>query len=58
MDEKSSINFIDLTILKIDNKHFAVCCEPTDRDITIHNCSLQLYQQKMQQLYDSLINLT
>lgn len=48
MEQNNSINFLDLTISKINNKHdFSIFHKPSHTDITIHNSSVHPYSHKL-----------
>ena len=50
------INFLDLTLKKINNRHqFSIYHKPSHTDITIHSSSCHSYQYKMA-AYNSMIH--
>lgn len=56
LEENNSLNFLDLTLTKDNNKHiFSIFHKPSQTDITIHNTSFHPYQQKML-AYSSMIH--
>lgn len=56
LEQESSINFLDLTISRINNKHeFSIFHKPSHTDITIHNTSTHPYSHKIS-AYNSFIH--
>jgi hypothetical protein len=52
----NAINFLDLTISKVNNSHdFSIFHKPSHTDITIHNTSTHPYQHKLA-AYNSMIH--
>lgn len=55
-EQNNSINFLDLTITKVNNKHeFSIFHKPSHTDITIHNSSSHPYTHKVS-AYNSFIH--
>lgn len=56
LEINNSINFLDLTITKINNKHdFSIYHKPSHTDTTIHNKSVHPYTHKLA-AYNSLVH--
>lgn len=56
LETNNSINFLDLTIQKLNNKFdFSIYRKPTCTDITIHNSSAHPYKHKLS-VFNSLIH--
>ena len=56
IEKDNSINFLDLTITRTNNKHgFSIFHKPSHTDTTIHNSSVHPYQYKMA-AYNSMIH--
>ncbi|KAL3283515.1 hypothetical protein HHI36_006654 [Cryptolaemus montrouzieri] len=47
IEQNNSINFLDLTITRSNNKQFLIYHKPSHTDITIHYTSAHLYQHKV-----------
>lgn len=57
-EHNNSINFLDLSINKINNKHnFAVFHKPTHTDMTIHNTSCHPIQHKLASFFSMIHRL-
>ena len=56
LESNNSINFLDLTLKKFNNRHqFSIYHKPSHTDITIHSSSCYPYQHKMT-AYNSMIH--
>lgn len=56
IEQDKSINFLDITITRLQNKHeFSIFRKPSHTDTTIHSSSIHPYQQKVA-AYNSMIH--